>query len=153
MTKIPKNEVIVTNRGRPSSYTPEIAEAICDWVAEGKALCDFCKQEGMPSVTSVGRWEDANDDFRIAYARARMKSADKLADEIIKIADDDTKDANSRRVMVDARKWVAAKLKPQSYGDKVDMNLTGSMDVRNLTDEQVKTKLAAKLHALLSPKY
>jgi hypothetical protein len=78
-----------------------------------------------------------NKDFREQYARARDAQADTLADEIIDIADDGSNDWMERelesgktievvnaehisrsKLRVDARKWVAAKLKPKKYGDK-----------------------------------
>ncbi|MBU2052465.1 hypothetical protein KKH13_04650, partial [Patescibacteria group bacterium] len=57
------------------------------------------------------------------YARARDEQADTLADEITYIADTEP-DANKARVRVDARKWVAAKLKPKKYGDHQSLAVT-----------------------------
>ena len=51
--------------------------------------------------------------------RAREKQADFYADEIIGIADDESLDPNSRRIMIDARKWAASRLRPKVYGDKL----------------------------------
>lgn len=42
-----------------------------------------------------------------------------MAESIIDIADDLTEDPNSRRIRVDARKWVLSKLQPDKYGDRV----------------------------------
>lgn len=142
----------MTKIGRPTSYTQEIADAVCEWIAEGKPLCDFCKQDGMPAFSTISRWQDDNEPFRNAYMRARGHSADKDFDEIISIADDHTIDPNSRRVMIEARKFVVGKKKPQSYGDKLDLNVTGTMDVRAMTDDQIKAKLTAKLNAILPDK-
>jgi hypothetical protein len=73
------------------------------------------------------------------YARARDDQADTLADEILDIAntpvegittktDSDGKTEttkadmlNHRRLQVDARKWIAAKLKPRKYGEKLEL--------------------------------
>jgi hypothetical protein len=103
----------------------------------------------MPHVSTVYRWIAANDTFRDMYARAREDQADTLADQIIDISDDSTNDFvdagvgenadgspiatsfNSEHVQraklrVDARKWVAAKLKPKKYGDKLSTEHTGA---------------------------
>ncbi len=51
--------------------------------------------------------------------------ADRLAGEIISIADGASKDTvNQARLQFDARRWMAGKLAPKTYGDKqiVDMN-------------------------------
>jgi hypothetical protein len=66
------------------------------------------------------------------YARAREDQADTLADEILAISDEQreavTRDGtiydpevHRDRLRIDARKWVAAKLKPRKYGDKVEL--------------------------------
>jgi hypothetical protein len=109
--------------GRPSSYTEEIAKAICERLAEGESLRTICKDDGMPDCSTVFRWlgDDERAEFRKQYARARETSADHRFEEIVEIADDQTIDANSRRIMVDARKWVAGKLRPKVYGDKLEL--------------------------------
>jgi hypothetical protein len=58
------------------------------------------------------------------YARAKEDSADVNADEIREISDNLDEDPNSRRVRIDARKWIAAKLKPRKYGDKIEIGGT-----------------------------
>jgi hypothetical protein len=66
-------------------------------------------------------------EFSAQYARAREDQAEAHADRIIEIADDETIDANHKRIMVDARKWVASKLKPKRYGDKLDLEHKGEV--------------------------
>lgn len=125
--------------GRPSSYSPEIAETICSRLANGEPLVKICEDEDSPHVATVYRWLAADEAFRDMYARAREDQADTLADEIIQIADDGANDTYTKdgvelpnqdviarsRLRVDARKWVAAKLKPKKYGDRVAAELTG----------------------------
>jgi hypothetical protein len=134
--------------GRPTDYTEEIAANICASIAEGKSLVSICKQDGMPSTVTVYSWLQKNEEFLNIYTRAREDQADTLADEIIDIADDATHDttvnpetgyecANTEwlarsRLRVEARKWVASKLKPKKYSDK--LNLEGNID-HNLTVE------------------
>lgn len=125
---------------RPSIYTPELADLICEQIADGNSLRSVCADEAMPSKTTVFRWLAANPAFRDHYARAREAQADSLADDILDIADDSAHDTyidengNERtntevvarsRLRVDARKWIAAKLKPKVYGDKVSAELSG----------------------------
>jgi hypothetical protein len=43
--------------GRPTSYSPEIAGAICDEIASTEhGLERICRGEGMPDARSVYRW-------------------------------------------------------------------------------------------------
>lgn len=80
-----------------------------------------------------------HDAFREQYARAREAQADTLADEILDIADDATNDfmmteqglkydgdsVQRSRLRVDSRKWLAGKLRPKKYGDKIETEHTG----------------------------
>jgi hypothetical protein len=129
--------------GRPTDYTHDVSIDICARIAEGMPLTKICKLDGMPHVATVYRWlaDERYKDFRDRYMYAREDQADTLADEIVEIADDTDNDytetvdgilkynaenVNRSRLRVDARKWVAAKLKPKKYGDKVQNELTGA---------------------------
>jgi hypothetical protein len=103
-------------------YDPPATMAlICERMAEGKSLRQICAEEGMPSKTLVMRWLNVpgNGAFVDHYARAREALADAYAEQIIEIVDSKDEDANSRRVRMDARKWVASKLAPKKYGEKI----------------------------------
>lgn len=126
--------------GRPSSYTQEIGDAICERIAEGESLRSICGAEDMPSKSAVFRWLATDLTFRDQYARAKEAQAEALADEIMDIADDGSNDwmekehgpvldaehVQRSKLRIEARKWVAAKLLPKKYGDKVA--LTGADD-------------------------
>jgi hypothetical protein len=43
-------------RGRPSLYTPETVERICDRLADGESLKAICRSPGMPSERAVLGW-------------------------------------------------------------------------------------------------
>lgn len=130
--------------GRPSDFTQEIANTICERIADGESLRTICSQSEMPDKATVFRWLNGNTVFRDQYARAREAQADALFDEILDIADDGRNDwmavngeddegwrANGEhmqrsRLRVDARKWMAAKLQPKKYGEKVTQEITGA---------------------------
>jgi hypothetical protein len=117
-------ERAVAKVGRPSSYTDAVATTICREIALGRSLQQIQRDPGMPSMTSVLRWLDARPEFRTQYARAREQQADYYAAEIVEIADTE-EDPNKARVRIDARKWVACKLKPKKYGDSKSIELSG----------------------------
>jgi hypothetical protein len=108
--------------GRPTDYTIEIAARICDRVASGESLARLCQDEGMPARSTVYLWFAAHPEFSDNYARAREEQADFYADAIVDIADNPELDPNDKRVRIDARKWVASKLKSKQYGDKIDVD-------------------------------
>lgn len=118
--------------GRPSEYSEETAATICDRLTEGQSLRKITLSDDMPAASTIYKWLANNPTFAEQYAHARDAQADTLADEILDIADDGTNDWMERddgpeyngdavarsRLRVDARKWIAAKLKPKKYGDK-----------------------------------
>ena len=57
--------------GRPTKYTPELAEKICDLIREGLSEREICSQKGMPDASTLGRWKDNNQEFCNQSARAR----------------------------------------------------------------------------------
>lgn len=125
--------------GRPSEFAQETADAICERIADGESLRSICKSDEMPACSTVFKWLAASQSFAEQYARAREAQADALFDEILDIADDGSNDwmvkngaddenlgwrengeALRRSVLrVDARKWMAGKLRPKKYGDKL----------------------------------
>lgn len=127
---------------RPSDYTQDTADRICEAILDGQSLRSICEAADMPGRATVMRWLANNSQFRDQYARAKEEQADVLADEIVAIADeDDTKviaggdgttvvvfDSTAvarNRLRVDARKWVASKLKPKKYGDRITQEVSG----------------------------
>lgn len=112
-------------RGRPSTYTQETADEICDHIANGGSLRAYCMQPDTPCQSAVYRWLQQHPDFAQNYARAREDQAETHADEIIHIADTED-DVNRARLKIDARKWIAAKLKPRKYGDFKAVELSGT---------------------------
>lgn len=133
--------------GRPSDYTQEIATLICERIVEGESLRSICRDEAMPPIRTVFQWLAKHEEFSHQYARAREAQADTYADEITEIADDGSRDyvqtengpvidhdhiARSR-LRVDARKWIASKLKPKKYGDKLDLDHSGGMSIQVIT--------------------
>lgn len=143
---------------RPSIYTEELGIFICTELAAGRSLVKICDDEDMPSLTTVYRWRLTDPVFRDMYARAREDQADTLADEIVSIADYSAQDVtidsegNERldhefvarsKLRVDARKWVASKLKPRTYGDKLDLTHSGELNVKTLSDDDLDKRIAA----------
>ena len=126
--------------------TPELLQTICEQLSEGLSLRAICAKEEMPSVGTVCRWLSEDRAFAEQYARAREAQADAIFDEILDIADDssndwiDTKDgerfnaeaAARSRIRIDARKWMAGKLRPKVYGEKVDVEHSGNLAVETI---------------------
>jgi hypothetical protein len=123
-------------RGRPSHYSAEIADTICNRLAGGESLRAICADAGMPDRATVSRWLARYEEFRGLYWFARECQAESLVDEILEIARDSSRDY-VKKVGVDGKvtwvvdrehiarcglrisalKWTAARMAPRKYGN------------------------------------
>jgi hypothetical protein len=113
--------------GRPTKYSETLADDICERIAKGKSLINICTELSL-SYSQVMVWLKNYTYFTDNYARAREAQADWYADEIISVIDNAKSDRNEierARIKVEALKWVASKLKPKKYGDKLDLTSDG----------------------------
>lgn len=133
----------MTELGRPSSFTQEIADYLCGEIARGRSLRKIVEDSGMPGETTVRRWLSDNEDFRRQYARARMDQADSLADEALDITRAaKPEDAAVVRVRLDALRWYAGKVHPKVYGDSQIVKHAGhdggELSVKLTTDQKLQ---------------
>jgi hypothetical protein len=126
------------------SYTiediTEIFNKILIEIESGRALRKILKEDdNMPSTQTFYKWIDEDAEKSKQYARACEVRADAIFDDIIDIADDSSGDKKviqsgevvdsefvaRSRIRIDARKWIASKLNPKKYGDKIDQTTDG----------------------------
>lgn len=140
--------------GRPSTYTEEMGDRICDLLTEGKSLRKICMSDEFPAASTVYVWLDRFPSFAEKYTRAREAATEDMLEDILEIADAKGIDPQEKRVRIDTRKWVMGRLKPKKYGDKQQVDL-GNKDGETF---QVENKvvdplvLAAVTEALLTKK-
>lgn len=119
-----------------AEFSQDLFDTICERIADGESLRDICSDDDMPNKSSVFRWLANDPALSDQYARAREEQADAIFDEVLSIADDGRNDWMERRgeedagwvtngeniqrsrLRIDARKWMAGKLRPKKYGDK-----------------------------------
>ena len=126
--------------GRPTIRTEAMEDALCELIAQGMPLVRATEIVGA-SMPSLFRWLAEDERFQDKYVKAKEAQAELMASEIIAIADEtqviakmdgedtvlalDATAVARNRLRVDARKWVASKLLPKKYGDKVTTEHTG----------------------------
>ena len=114
-------------QGGQSKYTDELADMICQRIQSGESLNAICSAPDMPHEATVRTWvADDRSGFATKYAQARFIGLDALAERTLAIAADQKRDPNCRRVEVDAIKWFASKLRPDKYGDRSQVEMTGA---------------------------
>lgn len=128
----------ITLVGRPSDYTPQIADTICERIIAGGSLWEICLSDDMPARTTVLIWLSKHEDFHDKYARAYIQQHLADADLMDRVARDGCKDiiveesdggiriervdheniARSK-LIVDTIKWRQARRRPDLYGDRL----------------------------------
>jgi len=110
--------------GRPTMFTPELANEIClaistSTLGMGK-LCSL--HPHWPARETINEWRILRiDDFSLAYNDAKRAQADLYVEECLDIGDEtDPEWSSVAKLRVDTRKWVACKLLPKIYGDRKD---------------------------------
>ena len=132
--------------GRPTKYSEEVLQEICDRLSKGEPLAQICREEAMPSMTTVWNWQNINPDKELgakvseAIARAREEGEEVIAVDCLNIADDNGKDTRflddgrevtdadvvqRAKLRIDTRLKLLAKWNPKKWGEKVDMTSNG----------------------------
>ena len=101
----------------------------------------------MPSASAVFRWIATKNEFKEQYEIALVSRADALAEDILDIVDNGSNDwiknndpdnpgyksngehIQRSRLRVEARKWIAAKMQPKKYGDRIHQEVTTYKDM------------------------
>jgi hypothetical protein len=118
---------------RPTVFTAEFGEKICERIAEGEMLTIMCKDREHPSYHTVYKWIDTNAAFAKSYKLAKELQAHAFAEKAVQTAMAATPDsANAARVKFDAQRWYAAKLLPVTYSDKTQVDHTGKITLEAL---------------------
>ena len=133
-------------KGRPTKYTKELGDYICERLANGESLNAICKGKDMPDERAVRMWAlNPDHPFSPSYVRAREIGYLKMADDLSEIADDGSNDWMERtgkdgesvgwtlngehvqrsRLRVDTRKWLLSKCLPKVFGDRQVNEISG----------------------------
>jgi hypothetical protein len=109
---------------------PEILREI----GNGASLIKAINKPGYPTYDSVQKNMRNNPEIRRLYEDAIEIRADHLAESLIDISEEPIPEGldgpqlsawiNQMKIRIDTRKWTAAKLRPKSWGERVDVSVT-----------------------------
>jgi len=128
-----------TGPGGPAyEWTSDVEDEILSRIAKGEAIRNICKDDWLPAWSTLNKRLASDSEFSARYARAREEQADTIFDQCLDIADSQegdiipgrdgepdkvNHDAIARaKLRIDTRKWMAGKLRPKVYGDKLDLS-------------------------------
>jgi hypothetical protein len=141
--------------GRPVKWPQDhpVWMEIVSRVTAGKSLSTVLRDKDMPDWAGFYRMLEQDPSLRQAYDKAVQDRADRMADEILELSDEEMPAGlegamasawvQQKRMQVDARKWIASKLKPRTYGDRIDMTVRDErisvLDALEQAQSRVKT--------------
>lgn len=141
-------------------WTPEIEDEILTRIGKGQSVVEICADDWLPSQSTLYKRLAADAEFAKRYACAREVQADTIFDEILQIADDARNDwmerqgedsagwiANGEHIQrsklrIEARKWMAGKLRPKVYGEKLELDHSGEVRVAPVTGFDIRVASA-----------
>jgi hypothetical protein len=115
----------------PKNVWPKVLEAI----ANGAALSTAIKcVSPAPSYAWAKIQLRTDPELKVNYQQAVEDRADRLAEELMELADTPMPEGldgpgkaawvQQMRLRVDVRKWAASKLKPKTYGERLDLSVS-----------------------------
>lgn len=98
-------------------FSDDQIDEMLDRMGKGETLTSIGADPRMPSIASMMRWEDKQDELgaRITQARARGYT---LRAEAAVMRAQTAKDAALGRLDFDAERWFLGKMHPKKFGDK-----------------------------------
>lgn len=145
--------------GRPSKYTEELAQKICDLIREGKSERQICKMPNMPTAMTLRRWKEGNPDFCAQSARAREESAEKFNDELLDLQDELNDQLQTRlstgedfpkgaveayKVLMQEKARQAAWRDDSRYGNRKTVKVDATEDAKGMAEVYAKMLEAQK---------
>ena len=136
----------MAKRGRPSTYTPEIAAEICERLAAGESLLHICEDDHLPAESTIRSWEvqDKPPGFAAEYSRARDLGMDALGEIALKDATREMmpEEVPAAQLAWRARTWHMGKMRPKRYGERQAVELGGpggselKVTIRSVLDDE-----------------
>lgn len=99
----------------------QIVTAVCARISRGALVKDACKAEKI-DADLIRDWTSSDDALALLYARARSNQAHAIAEEAVRISDEKAASPEAvqrNRLRVDTRKWMASKIAPKLYSERL----------------------------------
>lgn len=124
----------------PIKYTPEIALAVCERVADGETLTEICREDGLPSKATFNRWVIAYPEVGRAYAAARELSAYAIEEDALVLARHLAEHPGSAQrvrafdILLNQLRWSASRRNPRVFSEKGTIQVTVPIQINTSLD-------------------
>ena len=130
--------------------TTEFWERLFLHMANGGSLAEFSKLEDI-GYNWLIKNAQSRDEWAAIYARAREARASYHAARIDKMADDVENgliDPTAARTSADMRKWLAARMDPKQWGDRIQADIK-TLDVTQLHLEALRRTISGQAELVI----
>ena len=134
-----------------SQWGEDVEDFLCLQVSRGLTLAQACRAPGMPPIELVHLWtRDLRSniryrpDFTQKILTAQGWTADKLAADMLEIADNADGEVSRDTLRVNVRKWLAEGYKPELFGKRTSVKHSGGLTNTNTNVNFDPTKLDFK---------
>lgn len=127
--------------------TEELAVKIIEGLTNGTPLRQLCREFGV-SKTFVYDWMNSDSDFDGRIARARERGYFEIADESLEIVDNLEEEHQSRKLRAEHRLKLLAKWSPNLWGDKQQVEHSGTLNMPPDARQAEIDRLLAKRHEM-----
>ena len=126
----------ISNTGRPTLYCDSVVDEIIARLSAGETLTAACRHAGMPAARTVWEWMNRMPEFAKAVAHAREAGADALVTEGLDRLDNASVgpmgSLSRQREVAAHQRWMAARMDPSRWGDKMQVQHSGVVQVEAL---------------------
>lgn len=130
---IQEHLVTGNNRTVPRKFDPLMAEKICARYADGEPMLSILATAGYPSGGEFYLWVEQVPETQRMWEAARRARAHAISEETLSLADLSLKGhpayIPARSLQVKTRQWLASKLRPDTYGEHVNMKHDGTLSL------------------------
>lgn len=132
---------------RPSGYSKRIALKVAEAISEGASMHKIARDEGMPTMRTMLRWIQNRPEFGHLISQAKHNLATYYAEQSVEISDEQVAtpaDAARQRNRIAARQWMASRLDPRKYSERLGVGQAPELDpveVR-MTENEVARRIA-----------
>jgi hypothetical protein len=134
---------LAAKRGRPATYSQDMAEAICSRLVEGQTITEICLElEDAPHLTTIYKWAAEDTSFARAIQEARRLQATTIAElAYVRARDAGPFEVGAAANYLKAVQWLASKLDPHGYGEK-SLPVGASLNIADMAEADLEGLMA-----------
>jgi len=112
---------------RPDGLNEDECNTAISLASEGRSLGRIFEEL---EISAYYFWKCVEEDtfFEKRFTSARNNGLECIADNLLDIVELEP-DVNKARLLSDNSKWILSKRKPKVYGDKIDVNISQTVDI------------------------